>query len=577
MQVEAYLSFFARVEKNPQVLSALGVLLAALEEGHVCLTLTYLAQKGEITLEKLEEIVELSPLVGKAGEFRPFIIDQDRLYVARFWFEEVEVAKYLIKKKEETVAVDLRLAGQVLTKLFTNKIEREPDWQKLAAALAMIQPLTIITGGPGTGKTTTLTKLLIAILANTPTENLNQRFPIIKLAAPTGKAAARMQEAIQVAKARLSPDFAALLPYIPDEASTLHRLLGINALAKQNLPHTLLLDILVIDEASMIDLSMMHRIVASLPSHARLILLGDQDQLASVEPGSVFSSLSQTQGYTPWMGEQLKQMTGISLPLSKPTSYLSDTVIHLQQSYRFSSDSGIGALALATNEGDISQAKAILEANYADVVWSNDKTSALSKMIEGYQPYFELIRDLKIPIQAVFNAWEAFRVLTPLREGIEGSQLLNQRISHAYEDGASKGEWYTGRAILITENHPSQGLYNGDIGLTRIVEGKVYVYFMNEKKEVRHFTPARLPRFEMAFVMTVHKSQGSEFEHVYCFVPDIINMVMGRALFYTAVTRAKKKLTICGKMEVIEAMLAQSAPRESGLAQRLYLSETILL
>ena len=566
MQVEAYLSFFARIEKNPQVLSTLGMLLASLEEGHVCLSLSYLAQRAEIALEELEEILGGSPLVGTAGEFCPFVVDQGCLYLARFWFEEVEVAKYLIKKKKQVLTVDLERASEILNKLFPNKTEA--GWQKLAAALALFQPLTIMSGGPGTGKTTTLTKLLLAILAYHQAEDPSQRLPTIKLAAPTGKAAARMQEAIQAAKARLSDNFSSLFPYIPEEASTLHRLLGINAFAKQATPQIVLLDILVIDEASMIDLSMMYRILSSLPPHARLILLGDQDQLASVEPGSVFASIAQAQGYTPWAAEQLKKMTGINVPCTNPTSYLSDAVVHLEHSYRFSAGSGIGALALAAKEGNTRQAQAILEANYADVIWTAEKAFAVASMIEGYRPYFEAIRDPRMPMSAVFKIWEQFRVLTPLREGIEGSQLLNQRISQAYEEDA-KGEWYTGRAILITENHPAQGLYNGDIGLTRIVEGKVHVYFMSEKKEVRHFVPARLPHFDMAFVMTVHKSQGSEFEHVYCFLPDVINMVMGRALFYTAVTRAKKKVTLCAKKEVIEAMLAQRATRESGLAPRL--------
>lgn len=570
MRIEAYLSFFERLENNPLVLSSIDMLLAALEEGHVCLTLDHLAQKMEMMSHELEAILFQSALVGKAGDFRPLIIDQSRLYLARFWFEEAQVAQYLRQKMQAISTVEIVQAKATLDKLFPHSVH-EPDWQKLAVALAMIQPLTIISGGPGTGKTTTLIKILVAILAQEKTKDLQSQ-PLIKLAAPTGKAAARMQNAIREAKSRLPVDFAALLPHIPDEASTLHRLLRINPLSRNQNTSPLSLDILVIDEASMIDLSMMHDILRCLPIDARLILLGDQDQLASVEPGAVFASISVNQGYTSLMTTQLDQLTGIKLPLAEPVAYLSDAVVHLQHSYRFSAQSGIGALALAAKNGDIDQAEIVLKGKYSDINWNTDKTLAYQMMREGYRPYIEAVRDLTIPMTTVFAIWDQFRILTPLREGPEGSIALNQKLSRAYEEVGHTGEWYTGQAIMITENHPSQGLYNGDIGLTRVIEGKVYVYFLDEEKGVRSFTPARLPTFESAFVMTVHKSQGSEFDHVYCYLPDVVAPMMSKALFYTAVTRAKKQVTICGKMEVIETMLAQSEMRESGLAERLHLS-----
>lgn len=560
MTAASYLSFFRRLDNQSSVLAAIEVLFDALDAGHVCLSLSTLAQRLVVDQATLLSHLIASPLVGNAGDFRPFIIDNQRLYLAKLWFEELRIVKSL-QQKMQTLAVDTKKVKSTLNALFEDS-PLNPDWQKVAVLIATLQRLTVISGGPGTGKTTTLAKLLIMLLA------LEDKPQVIKLAAPTGKAAARMQAAINAAKSRLSA-FSSFLEFIPGEATTLHRLFKMNPLQSRETITPIHVDILVIDEASMIDLSMMSVILRSISADTRLILLGDQEQLSSIEPGSVFADISQAVGFSKSMLEKIKEITDFTLAPTSCTSLLSDAVVHLQHSYRFAANSGIGALASAVKTGDQEATFAVLDKNNVDVEWIKEKSNAHAQMIAGYQPYFEKVRNLSIPMQEVFTVWEQFQILTPLREGSEGSIALNAKISRAY----AKEAWYTGRAIMINANHPQLGLSNGDIGITRVIDGQAYVYFLDEaKSQVRRFTPNRLPAFESAFVMTVHKSQGSEFDHVYCYLPEILASIMNRALLYTAVTRAKQKVSICGEASIIEEMLNQCESRESGLWDKITIS-----
>jgi exodeoxyribonuclease V alpha subunit len=560
MLTPAYLPFFQRLEKNVIVLQAVETLLHAIDSGHVCLALTTLSRLISIERSILQHALIQSVLVGKAGEFSPFILDQNRLYLARLWFEETQVAR-LLSQKIHAIPVEIAPAKEILDALFPSS-SLNPDWQKVAAALSILHRLTIISGGPGTGKTTTLTRLLVAMLATQPTPL------VIHLAAPTGKAAARMQTAIQQAKRHIPEQFASLLKHIPDTASTLHRLLRLSPLQPQGRT-PLLLDILVVDEASMIDLPMMNILLQRLPETAHLILLGDQNQLASVEPGSVFASLCEGQGYSSHINQTLSQLTGFTLDAGIPKSRLSDAVVHLKHSYRFSASGGIGALARATHQGKIEGALQVLLQGGEEVIWLQDKEVAYAKMRAGYQAYFEAAQDLTIPMTAVFALWEQFRVLTPLREGSEGSIVLNQKVGQMLAGvKIHKQSWYSGRAIMITENSPGVGLFNGDIGIVREEAGEIWVYFTDDGS-IRRFTPGRLPHYETAFVMTVHKSQGSEFDEVLCYLPDMSAALMTRALFYTAVTRARKQVTIYGQISTLHHTLMHTEQRESGLADRL--------
>lgn len=564
----AYLPFFRTIDAEPLVLSAAQALFAGMEMGHTCITLTTLAQSLGLDRALLQTMLQQSALVGKAGEFAPLILDQERLYLARFWFEEERVAR-LLQGKMGLLPVDPVRIRQILNTLFP-AAEIVPDWQKCAAALTLLQRLTLITGGPGTGKTTTLTRLLVALFAA-------QANPLrIGLAAPTGKAAARMQAAIRQAKQTIPVQFTHLLAGVPEEACTLHRLLRINPLRAREDVTPLKLDVLVVDEASMIDLPMMSLLLQSLPQDARLILLGDQDQLASVEPGAVFASLCAGQGYSAGLAHLLDQLLGLPGTKIAPTSVLSDAIVRLTHSYRFAADSGIGALAQAVNRGDVTQTLQVLAAQHAAVVWQPDKTCALQEMVAGYQTYFQAAQQAEVPMTTLFTFWDAFRVLTPLREGPQGSIALNQKISMALAGSRSTTQpWYSGRAIMITENDPDLGLYNGDIGLAREMDGEMYVYFADDAQNMRRFPPGRLPQHETAFVMTVHKSQGSEFDRVYCYLPDNHTPVMTRALFYTAITRARQQVTVCGQAMTITRMLGTPEYRESGLMQRLALSAPV--
>jgi exodeoxyribonuclease V alpha subunit len=562
----AYLPFFQRLEKNATVLQVIEILLQAIDSGHVCLALSTLSRLISIEQTVLQHLLSQSILVGKAGEFTPFIVDQNRVYLARLWFEETQVAQ-LLCQKIQPIPVDIATAKPVLDILFPSSLT--PDWQKVAAALAILHRLTIISGGPGTGKTTTLTRLLIALLA-TQTPPL-----VIHLAAPTGKAAARMQTAIQQAKQLIPEQFTPLLKYIPDVASTLHRLLHLSPLQHQAKQTPLHVDILVVDEASMIDLPMMNMVLQRLPKSAQLILLGDQNQLASVEPGAVFASLCEGQGYSCQVHQTLSQLTGFALPVYTPHSRLSNAVVHLEHSYRFSAGGKIGALARAIHQGEVEAALTLLLQG-EEVMWLQDKELAYAKMQAGYQAYFKAAQDPTVSISTVFTLWDQFQVLTPLREGPQGSIALNQKVSQMLAGSmVHKQTWYSGRAIMITENSPGIGLYNGDIGIVREDRGEIGVYFTPDGKNIRRFTPSRLPQYESAFVMTVHKSQGSEFDEILCYVPDMFTPVMTRTLLYTAVTRARRQVTLYGQPQTLERMLMHTEQRESGLADRLRLPQKL--
>jgi exodeoxyribonuclease V alpha subunit len=319
----------------------------------------------------------------------------------------------------------------------------------------------------------------------------------------------------------------------------------------------------------MIDLAMMSLVLRCLPESAHVILLGDQNQLASVEPGAVFASLCQGSRYSPRVSQQLSKMTGYPFSAQQPTSQLSDTVGHLQHSYRFANTTGIGALAQGVQQGSVSAVLQTLQTQ-TTITWLQDKDQAYLQMIAGYQPYFQAAQNPATAITTLFELWEQFRVLTPLREGPDGSLFLNQKINRQFAMARHQQQgWYNGQAILITENNIDVGLYNGDIGIVREVAGEMHIYFMDESKNIRRFTPYRLPQHETAFVMTVHKSQGSEFDRVLCYLPDVHVNVMTRALFYTAVTRARSQVLIYGQESIITQMIKHTEQRQSGLAQRL--------
>ncbi|MEI8571611.1 exodeoxyribonuclease V subunit alpha [Methylomonas sp. LW13] len=549
-----------------------------------------LARLKVYSLEVWQAALSQSRLVSSGEGDTPLVLAGNRLYLRRYWrYEQIlqsRVAQLLQPVRDQLPA---SLAERLQT-LFPASLE-SPDWQKIACILALRARFAIITGGPGTGKTTTLTKLLALLIELAQQESEKPKNLNILLAAPTGKAAARVSESIAKALDKLAIDDN-IKQAIPRKASTLHRLLGSRHDSRRflhNRHHPIVADIVIVDEASMIDLEMMASLLEALPTNTQLILLGDKDQLASVEAGSVMGDLCRGAEHAAYDAETLAWIGAYASeslkPAAAPGSAINQQTVMLRHSHRFDAHSGIGQLAKAVNQGDALQAQAILAdtAQYPDLLPephaeyialrqhpSPDAASSLLRKLvinsgdaarRGYGYYLAQISNGR-PDSAerydewamqVLTAFDAFQVLSALRKGPWGVEGLNQRIEEWLFAKAKQALWYEGRPVMITRNDYNLGLMNGDIGIAlRDSNGKLKVAFpsadnSNEPSanlKIRWISPMRLPDVETAFAITVHKSQGSEFNHVALVMPENISPVLTRELIYTGITRAKEHFSL---------------------------------
>ena len=561
---------------NEAVLAAAALCCQVLGNGDVCLPLARWAGQrpwgegyGLPALADWRAQLAASKLVGAPGDFTPLILDGECLYLARYQAYEAQLASQLLNRAADLPEVDETQLSDSLHRLFANNTQ-QPDWQRLAAAQAVRKRVAVISGGPGTGKTTTVVRLLAALLEQPGGERL-----AIGLAAPTGKAAARMAEAIRTAKASL-PVSEAIKAALPEQARTLHRLLGSRG-DRPQVRHTaanpLALDVLVVDEASMVDLAMMAKLLDALPANGRLILLGDKDQLCAVEAGAVFAELCDGRGFDANAAADLQRVTGQSVPVEAPTSQLGDAVVLLTHSHRFAGDSGIGELARRINGGDARGTLSLLQEDRSDLHWQSAPTPAtlLTRIEQGYEGYLQAA--LTGDPAAAFAAFNQFRVLTAQREGAFGVAGLNEALEARYKRRfklAERERWYAGRAVMVQSNDYALGLFNGDIGICLQTELGLRVLFEGEDG-FRSFTTARLPSHETALAMTVHKSQGSEFSEVLLVLPELPSPLLSRSLFYTGITRAKHKVEIWALAPRISEAVTTRAERAAGLALRLAL------
>jgi exodeoxyribonuclease V alpha subunit len=563
------------------------------------------------------------------------LMDETRLYLRRYFDSEQRVAAAIhARLQSQDQATDAALLNasdadlrQGLQTLFTVSdaaaTSAAPDWQRAACAIAARHRFSIITGGPGTGKTTTVVRLLALL----QTQALQLGAPLrIKLAAPTGKAAARLTESIGRQRAALTVS-SAVREAIPSQVSTLHRLLGSLPDTRHFRHHAgnrLALDVLVIDEASMIDLDLMDSVLAALPSSARLILLGDKDQLASVEAGAVLGELclhAEEGYYDPATLSWLSAVTGqafnqeashAGLTLgSVLTQPLAQHTVMLRQSRRFGPDSGIGRLAQAVNRGDVVAAKAVLASQQPDVQALARSDTALTQWLlegdaaraaVGYRAYLHVLQAqrpalrglsaqaaeqaLNLWAQAVLLAFDRFRLLCAVHDGPAGVDMLNLRIAQALQrEGllTAATAWYEGRPVMMTRNDYALGLMNGDIGIALHVPSdapdqpdRLRVVFPRhaageeESASLHWVLPSRLDEAVTVFAMTVHKAQGSEFEHTALLLPPQRSPVLTRELIYTGITRAQKVFTLLTSSDGIwEMAMTQRVQRASGLRQAL--------
>ena len=534
-------------------------------------------------------ILRASSIIGRPGARQPLILDRrGRLYLYRYWEYEHRLAEDLLRRAGEAPAtVDETRLRADLDRLFPRHPQLiGPDWQKVAAVVAALKRVCVISGGPGTGKTSTVLKILALLTGQSGGRPLR-----IALAAPTGKAAARLQEAIRAAKPTLGlePD---QLAQIPEEASTLHRLLGArpdSVYFRHDRDNPLPVDVLVVDEVSMVGLALMAKTVDALPPAARLILLGDKDQLASVEAGAALGDICFGGGrFSPEFRTRLAALTGEVLPRSRTGgSPLADAIVLLRHSYRFGAASGIGALARAVNGGKAAEAVALLTGEpREDIAWQTltDPAELPEQLAEPvatrFAPYLQAAREGAGPA-AVFERFNQFRVLTALRKGPFGVEALNHLCEAALRDRGliqTRQDWYLGRPVMIVRNDYNLRLFNGDIGITLPDPDepeRMRVFFLGSDGALRSFAPARLPEHETVYAMTVHKSQGSEFDQVRVVTPNEPSPVLSRELVYTALTRAKQHAAFHGLPEVFAGAVERRLRRSSGLRDRLWVEPRI--
>ncbi|WP_448213918.1 exodeoxyribonuclease V subunit alpha [Colwellia sp. MEBiC06753] len=553
------------IQRQQEVITHHGYQFPALAEIESCLQAVgiYQEQLESLTLEvNTQEPHSLKPHSSKALSLKEMVLANNCLYMRRNFIFEQELQKALRAKLSQHLPIENNAIARVITQLFPDAENvEEIDWQQLAVANSIRQNFTVIAGGPGTGKTYTVTKLLAALVM------LRGQQINIELAAPTGKAAQRLSESIASAVANFSgfiePD---VLSAIPTAAQTIHRLLGYipnQVNFRKGVNNQLNADVLIIDEVSMVDLPLMARLFRAVPEHCQVIMLGDADQLPSVALGSVLADIAHRPhlGYSQAAQDYLTEVCALSakqrqqLPKAK---YQADSQVEapcadhlslLMKSRRFDGEGAIGKIAIDVIAGNAQRSWQYMQENSqqdGDIyLLPSDQQSWLSSVVERY--YRPLLK--ATDIAQAFAALSQFRILCATRVGSEGVEAFNQQVIEQLLGYQYRDQLFHGLPIMINENHYGLNLYNGDIGLVwKNEQGNLVVYFedaANNESGFRGIIPSRLPAYEPVYAMTIHKTQGSEFAHVAMVLPkQSDNNLLSRELVYTGITRAKQQLSI---------------------------------
>ncbi|SEK87767.1 DNA helicase/exodeoxyribonuclease V, alpha subunit [Colwellia chukchiensis] len=617
-----------------QWLHLLIALSVSLRDGHSCLPITAVAGKRYFVdsttdataplaangfefadVKRLTNLLAQLPL--EARQQQPIVLSHGRLYLRRYYQFEQELKQVLQartltsapqRNSEQASTVGLTEISAIIATLFptlaseSDSRECDIDWQAVAVANALNKDFAIIAGGPGTGKTYTVTKLLAALIMLNQLQKCldnhsvaEQVAPRIALVAPTGKAAQRLSESISNAVQGFRGSIAdQVLDLIPEQAQTLHRLLGVipgQVNFRHHQDNLLAVDILLIDEVSMVDLPMMTRVFRALPASCKVILLGDADQLPSVAVGSVLADLAPRPhpGYSPLNQHYLAQVTGyhqltIDHSVSHQEHYsAADCVTFLQKSRRFDGEGGIGKLAKHVINGHYHESWQLLQQSSLakDAQPASGQLSLLSGDIKNWlaplvaQYYHDLSQCAQV--EDAFALLAKFRILSSTRKGPQGVDSLNAMVMELLrEQGViadnrfgqnASSRLYASQPIMITENDYRLGVYNGDIGLLwRNASGHLMAVFENAQGGLQWILPSRLPTFDTVYAMTIHKTQGSEFQHVAMVLPEQKdNSLLSRELLYTGITRAKQQLSIACSQQVWQSGVSQQVKRYSGL------------
>ncbi len=599
-----FIADFATSDKPLLYLTA-ALLSRATAMGNVCLDLSFWAEKQLLknetvndsilgpSLAEWNKILRGCPVIGQPGDVCPLILDEkNRLYLYRYWEYEQLLVKSLRKRVNcKSIAVDLDQLTAEIDQVFLGAETSKPDWQRIAVLTSVLQSVCIISGGPGTGKTSLIPKIL-AVLIKLFDFETNR----IYLAAPTGKAAARLVDAIQTAKLNLHYNNS-IISAMPAEAFTIHRMLqpipGSTSF-KYNAERLLPADVVIVDEASMVDLPLMSKLIQALPLNTKVILIGDKDQLASVEAGAILGDIcacGKVQVFSKTYSRLLETITQKKMPKTIETetssSGLQDCIVILQKNYRFPSESGIGHLSRLITEGNDSGLIDFLKSEPHEIKWHQENMNSFfqilaEKIMIGYSDYLAA----KDPLVAL-EAFNRFRILCAVNFGPFGVKTINgfaeailrdsgliafNPIVSGYEN--TDNYWYPGKPVMITANDYKLGLFNGDIGIVvndlQLGNHESSVFFRGTDGNARRILPHQLPAHDTVFAMTVHKSQGSEFEEVMLLLPEMDYPVLTRELLYTAVTRARKKISIWGQANVLRSAVNRPVQRASGLRDALW-------
>lgn len=572
-----------------------------MSEGHICipveqpsedvLQMMWQAPLDTDSLTQMPQWVSNDPAVA-----RPFVLYHQKLYLHRYFQYETSILQSLKRliesgsgKTTQRMQEISVMSGKVQT--LASDIAHHSgedmlwrvDWQLVAALSAYCQQFTIITGGPGTGKTTTVAKVLSLLLENDPQLR-------IALAAPTGKAAMRMSESLKATNLALSATTQARFQEM--EPSTIHRLLGYrfdSIYFKHDQLNPLPYDVVVVDEASMIDVALFAKLLAAVGNNTRLILLGDRNQLASVEAGSLFGDLCRMPDNATLFQPERADFINNFIPQNEnkiPNSKISgqphpltNHVIELKKSHRFHSNSNIGKLSRAIIDNDtITLQQMMQDASLAEVSFDLQlQQNELEKIVEHYLNYIQ-----EPEISKALAAFNRFRILCAVREGERGVYAMNklvERLLKKWKVNNADGtpfepdmSFYENRPVIITQNSKELELFNGDIGIVRKNDQQQYrVYFEGKDGKIRDFSTAFIGSCETVFAMTIHKSQGSEYDHVLVILPEEKDIpLLTRELLYTAVTRAKKQVVVSATANVILQTSSASVSRVSGISDRLH-------
>lgn len=548
------------------VAMAAALLSQGTRRGHTCLAEEEMTARMEAISADLATQLAITgmPWISIQGEPAPLARSLGRLYLWRHFHHEAELAQRILHLAQCRPKVDTAWLAAVLPRFFPG-LGPEPDLQVLAALQVVTRHLTIIAGGPGTGKTTTLARAL-ALFAAHAMHTTGKR-PRILLAAPTGKAAARMREAMHHALPKLPPEVQEI---VPTNAHTIHRLLEIGFSGKpRRIPsHPLAVDLLAVDETSLIDGELAWHLVRAIPEEARLVLLGDPHQLTSVEEGAVLASLTaspQPEAVGPSTTRLAQNICGWDLAaFGGPAPLLAENLVFLRRTYRFRPDCGIHALAQALLADDGPRLRQALH-QWPDVTIAPWRTEAdLAALLRRHAlPHFKPLAQLSP--EAALAATDGLRIVCPTRHGPGGVEHANAMLEAMLR--TAPGPWFPGRLVLVLANDPELGLANGDVGVTLAHPAeRLRVWFAGP----RSVPPAALGAVETAFATTVHKSQGSEADTVVLILPRTDHPILSRELIYTAITRARVHLVILGDADLLLQAARRRTQRGAGLSDRLW-------